>query len=112
MRTKSNSLKVFLALSYLAFTFNITYNFGRHLGSFIITRGILNRFLKLKNGESILGMQTRLFIKSCLLDELREKENRKPKTSWRNSFVLDQIFGSSVAKLKKYLKFISLSSQK
>lgn len=101
-------MKFFLAITYIPFTFNITYNFGRHLGSFIISRGLLNRFMKLKNGESILGMQTKLFIKTCLLDELRENEKKKQKTSWKNSFIMDQIFGSSLAKLKKYFPFLNL----
>ena len=110
IRTKSNSFKFLLAISYITFVFNVSYNFGRHLGSFIISRGILNRFLILKDGESILGMQTKLFIKCCLLDELREKEGKKVRTTWKNSFIMDQIFGSSLAKAKKYLRYIPFLS--
>jgi len=60
----------------------------------------------LKDGNSIHAMQTRLFVKRCLYDDYLVSLNKKSAESWRNSFLLDQVFGSSIAKFNLFKKKI------
>lgn len=62
--------------------------------------------LNLKEGNSIHAFQTRLFVKRCLYDELLIKNNKVPSESWKNSFLFDQVFGSSIAKFTLFTKKI------
>ena len=83
---------------------DICYNFGRHLGSFIIMNPILNNFLSLES--SILSMQTYLFMKTCLIEETLIKNKQLQATPWSKSFIIDQVFGGTRAKIVKYSKTI------
>jgi len=49
-------------------------------------------------------MQTRLFVKRCLYEEYLIKQNRIQAESWKNSYLLDQVFGSSIAKFNLFIK--------
>ena len=77
--------------------------FGRHLGSFFILKYFLNRYLAHGNGESVLSMQGKLFVKTCLIEDEFIKEGGKvvkTKQNTTSKFLFDQIFGASLAKLK------------
>lgn len=60
----------------------------------------------MKDGNSIHAMQTRLFVKRCLYDDYLVTLNKKPAESWKNSFLIDQVFGSSIAKFNLFIKKI------
>jgi len=51
-------------------------------------------------------MQTRLFIKRCLYDEYLIKQKRIQPESWKNSFLFDKVFGSTIAKFNLFYKKI------
>jgi hypothetical protein len=104
-KVNNNIYKAFLIVIYPLFVFNITYNFGRHLGGFLIMRSKnknfylenINELLGMK--DSIQGLQTRLFVKSCLMDELLIKENLKKPEPLTQSFIFDQTIGSTFGRL-------------
>jgi hypothetical protein len=70
---------------------------------------MINKLLNLKNGDSIQAIQTKLFVKKCLADEYLVKTNKIPKQQWRNSFIVDQVFGSTIAQTE--LSFKSLKAK-
>jgi len=70
------------------------------------TKQALDCLLQFNKGETILSIQTRLFIKTCLIEEQLVRNGSIPKESWRNSFILDQVFGSIIGKIVKYGKGI------
>jgi hypothetical protein len=49
--------------------------------------------------NSIQGLQMRLFIKSCLLDDILIKKGIKKQQTLRESFLYDQIIGSTFGRL-------------
>jgi len=67
----------------------------------------MNILLNLKDGNSIQAFQTRLFVKRCLYDKLLIQQNKIPNESWKNSYLLDKVFGASLAKLTNYFKLVT-----
>jgi len=114
LRTKYPFMKLFLAFSYPIFFFDIYYNFGRQLGNFIVMPKNLNDLLSLSiinNTPSIQSIQTHLFVKRCVLDDILVKKNTATTEPWENSYFVTQVFGKSYAKIKKFKKAV-LSFQK
>lgn len=104
-KTQSSSTRIFMLGFYFTVLFESLYITGRHIGSFIILKEYLNRYLKYNNGESIISMQAFLFVKTCLIEEEINKTNNeninfKINNNENNNsiksnkaFLFDQIFG-------------------
>ncbi len=59
--------------------------------------------MNINQGDSIQSMQTKLFIKKCLLDEYREDHNTKEKAKWKDSFVLNEVVVKNYLNARKSL---------
>lgn len=75
-RIQSTSTRIMMLLFYFTVAFESFYIAGRHLGSFIILKEYLNRYLKYNNGESIISMQAFLFVKTCLIEDEYKSNNK------------------------------------
>lgn len=103
-RTKIISLKMFYLASFIFIFLDFSHKFGRHLGGFFILHPFMNRFLNYGNGESIISLQTYLFIKTCLIEEELIKLKKIKPTPWKDSFVLDQVFGEFRGKMTNKIR--------
>jgi len=112
-KTQSNFWKVLIALSYPVFFFDISYNLGRVVGNSLIMPASVNKLLKMNNGESIHAIQTRLFVKRCVYEDILIKNKKSPEKTWSQSFILNKVLGKSVHKVV-YVKnyFVNLYEEK
>jgi len=99
-------MKLVLAMSYPIFCFDIYYNFGRQFGNFLVMPKNLNDLLSLNEGKSIQSLQTHLFVKRCVYDEILIHKNKTLAESWDNSYFVKQVFGKSNLRIKKFKRAI------
>ncbi len=90
-----------MIVAYVAIFIDLSYNFGRHLGACFILKPYINRNLNYRQGDSILPILSHLFIKTCLIEDELVKLKLLEPTSWKNSFLLDQVFGGFIGSIKK-----------
>lgn len=90
-----------MIVAYISLLLELSYNFGRHLGACFILQPYLNRNLKYMQGESILAIQSYLFVRTCLIENELIKLKMLEPTPWKKSFLLDQVFGGFIGKYKK-----------
>jgi hypothetical protein len=93
--------KFFIGLAYPLFCFDASYNFGRILGNFLVMPTNFNTLLNLRDGNSIHALQTRLFVKRMLYDEILVKNKKKPAVNWADSYVINKILGKAILRFKE-----------
>jgi hypothetical protein len=109
VRTKYAVMKLLLAFSYPIFCFDIYYNLGRQIGNFLVMPKNLNDLLSLYNANdkrSIQSMQTHLFVKRCVYDEILVRNQQTESEPWANSYFVTQVFGKSYLRIKKFKKAV------
>ena len=105
LKAKGNVTRFLIFLAYPTFAFDASYSLGRIFGNFIVMPYCFNSLLRLSDGNSIQALQTRLFVKRSVYEDILVKNNQKGAESWINSFVLRQIFGKAakaMVELKDY----------
>lgn len=102
LKAKSTLARILLAICYPIFCFDMSYSFGRNFGNFIFMPYHLNSFLELRNGNSIHSIQTHLFIKRCVYDNILIKNKKAKQEYWVNSYIFNQICGTSLKKISKF----------
>lgn len=103
-KTNNMIFKIGIILFFGIFVTEFSYNIGRHIGGFLIMKPIMNRLLNVNKGESILALQSLLFIKTCLIEDLLINQNKIKPEKLSNSFVFDQVFGSFKGRLEVRFK--------
>jgi hypothetical protein len=95
LKVKKSIVKYFLFIAYPAFALDCSYNFGRILGNFLIMPYNYNKLLNLCEGNSIQSLQTRLFLKRIIYEDILVKEGKKSPVTWKESFVIRKVFGKA-----------------
>jgi hypothetical protein len=67
--------------------------------------GIFNTILDMK--DSLQSIQTRLFVKRCLMDELMVENGTFTEPGWANSFIYDQTIGYSIGRIYRLKKLFT-----
>jgi hypothetical protein len=96
LKMKRSSIKYLLFIAYPAFALDCSYNFGRIFGNFLIMPNSFNKLLNLSEGNSIQSLQTRLFLKRIIYEDILVKNGNKPAVTWRESMVLNKTFGRAL----------------
>ena len=109
-KTNSYLFKIAIVVGFYMIVFDMSYTLGQHLFNLfkfpsilIIISDLFNNLLRINDGESIQSMQTRLFIKKCLLDQYREDNKITTKPSWMNSYVMNEAVWKNLLKARKSL---------
>lgn len=97
---KSTSGRMMMLFFYIFVCFDVSYSFGRCLGGFLTLPKHLNQLMNIREGRSIHALQTRLFVKRCVYNDISNV--RDIKSDWSNSLFLHQLFDKPIGRFKKY----------
>lgn len=107
LKTTGSSSRLLIGFAYPLFCFDASYNFGRIFATFLVMPKNYNNLLSLRDGKSIHALQTRLFVKRIIYEDLLVKNKKKEGVSWANSFVLNNVFGKAFKGVRQIQNFIS-----
>jgi hypothetical protein len=106
LKTTGSMSRLLVALAYPLFCFDPSYNFGRIFGTFLVMPKNFNTLLNLRDGKSIHALQTRLFVKRIVYEDLLVKNKKKEGISWANSYVINSVFGKAFKGVRETQNYI------